>query len=465
MAGPKHTVSSTPGQTHISRGKPVDLREILATVWKPIRVAEDHFVFHVPSSSLIAVPQSVFNDLEQRGEVAAADIPELNAFEKTLPHQQDLPAPKVRFNGIALNVAEVCNLRCKYCYAGDGNYGADSLMTWEVAEKTLNFFVERVDRLHIVFFGGEPMLNFDLIKKVVEWCEGRPDKVFSYSMTTNATLLTAAGLAWLKAKGFSLSISWDGHGIHGDQRLTKERSANSEDLVARKLAQFESQILALKGAQLRGTVIENNIGRMEEAIVETLNQMPHAYMSSLATHSSDFAQALPGIHQAQDIVRRVVMRLLHARDYDKLKKFRTIWQFVSKIHRQEKRSMTCGAGINYFSVSTTGRFYLCHRFTEDESVLMGDVDSGFDQKRLDAVSHHRLAKHKPCNSCWMRETCAGGCFHENKVANNTEFFADPKFCLTQHLLMTLGVEVYVRLLKEAPQVLDRNKVNWRTENV
>ena len=458
-------ILSTSKATHISHGKPVDLSQILATTWKTFEFGSDHFIFHIQSSSLMSIPKLVYDKIQNEGESAAEDVPELVKFIESLPPEKPEPAPKLQCNGIALNVAEVCNLRCKYCYAGDGNYGVDSLMSWETAEKILKFFLAQTDRLHIVFFGGEPMLNYELIKQVVAWCEKQSGKRFTYSMTTNATLLTSDALKWLKEKNFSLSISWDGHGVHAKQRLTKDKIANSETQVFRKLAQLQNQILELKGVQLRGTVMEQNIPLMEEAIVQTLSTMPHAYMSAVATQSSEYHIALPGMHETQSIVRRVVMRLLDEKDYDKLKRFRTIWQSVSKIHRRERRTMTCGAGVNYFSVSTSGKFYLCHRFTEDESERMGSVEEGFYEKRLESIRHHRLTKHAPCNACWMRETCAGGCFHENKIANNTEFFADPKFCLTQHMMLSLGIEVYVRLLKEAPQVLDNTKINWRTENV
>lgn len=457
--------------THVSKGRAVDLSQIMAVEWKHFELHDEHFVFHIPTASLIAIPAKVGEAFKASGESIASAIPELKALSESSKVAPTTQPPR-EFLGIALNVAEVCNLRCTYCYAGDGNYGADTLMSWETAERVLNFFAAQTDRLHIVFFGGEPLLNFDLIKRVVEWCEQTTGKIYTFSMTTNGTLLNTERLQWLTSKRFSLNISWDGHGIHAQQRPVKgskgtngAMTADSEATVLRRLTQLQDQLLSLKGFQLRGTVQETNLSMMEEAIVRTLNELPHAYMIASATQATGFHEAETAIHEAHAIVQRVVRRLLDERKYDQLKRLRTIWQFVAKLHRQEKRTMTCGAGINYFSVSTTGNFYLCHRFTEDKTAHLGSIDTGFCSEKLAKIAEHRLAHHDPCKQCWMRETCAGGCFHDNKVANNTEFFADPKFCLNQHLLFTLAIEVYTELLRSAPEVLDRQPVNWRTETV
>jgi len=443
---------------------PEHLPELVAGEWKPFAVEGAHYLFHIPSSSLLEVPEDIHATVVK--DPAAADsLPELVAIRSSLPAPKPRIFPKTpKITAIALNVAETCNLRCVYCYAGDGNYGADTMMSKATGTAVIDFFAAQTERLHVVFFGGEPVLNFDLIREIVAWCQTKTGVTFSFSMTTNGTLLSREHMEFLKRHRFSLTISYDGHGVHAAQRLNKDRVSNSEELVERKLRSIEDQIRELDGFQLRGTILERNAALLEDAITSTLNDLPHAFMATLATQSSRYSVAKAAIDSAQAVTARVVERYLAAREYDKIRRLKSLWGQVSRIHRADRGSMTCGAGINYLSVSTKGEFYLCHRFTEDPREKVGSLAKGLDLERLDRYRQHRVTEHDPCKSCWMREMCAGGCFHDNRMTNGTSFRPDPKFCHTQDLLMQLAVRVYVRLRKEAPHILDGKPVNWRTEN-
>jgi uncharacterized protein len=439
------------------------LPELVADEWKTFLVDGDFLLFHIPSSSLLSVPEDLWRAVNSGAKLPPAFESELEAVKASLP------APRARvfspkITAIALNVAETCNLRCVYCYAGDGNYGADTMMSHATGRELIDFFAAQTDRLHVVFFGGEPVLNFELIKDLVAWSRNKTGTVFSWSMTTNGTLLSAQHMAFLKENRFSLTISWDGHGVHAKQRLNKDRVSNSEEAVARKLKALEKDLLELESFQLRGTVLEKNAALLEEAITSTLNDLPHAFMVTLATQSSKYDIAKPAIDKAMVVTEQVVERWMAAGDYDRLRRLKSLWGQVSRIHRADRGTMTCGAGVNYLSVSTTGGFYLCHRFTEDPREKVGDLKSGLDRAKLATYAQHRTTQHDPCRSCWMREVCAGGCFHDNRMTHGTAFRPDPKFCHTQDLLMHLAIKVYARLRAKAPHVLDNKPVHWRTEN-
>jgi uncharacterized protein len=428
------------------------LPETEANEWMPLFVENDYYVFHVPSSSLVRTTKEVWAhlkglnfkpEIDQQLELLRESLP------KSIERKQDVPSIKV----IALNVAQSCNLRCKYCFAGEGDYGQSSLMSQEMGLKAVDFFAAQTDSLRILFFGGEPLLNFHLIKEVVEYCKTLQHCSIEFAITTNATLLTAEKLAFMNENNFKITISYDGHGLQAAQRLNKDKVSNSEALVERKLKTLEEQLLKVKDLVLRGTVMPSNLHLMEDAVATTLSSLPHAFGLTIATTRGNFERASALIEEGALILEKVVDRILANQEFEKLKRLVFLWNQIVSIRDRSRGQRTCGAGVSYISVATDGSFYLCHRFTEDKRGKVGDLEQGLDTSKLSEYGRHRLAQHDPCRRCWMREICAGGCFHENLTGNGTPFVANPTFCKNQHKLRLLAVKVYARLLKEAPQIL------------
>lgn len=430
------------------------LPETEAQEWMPLFVDQSYYVFHVPSSSLVRTTRSVFDHL--KGKRVDPNVEsDLEVLRRQLPPSEVRSMPDPEIKVVALNVAQSCNLRCKYCFAGEGDYGQSSLMSRDVSFRTVNFFASQTESLRIVFFGGEPLLNFHLIKEVVDYCKTIKSCSFSYAITTNATLLTAEKLAFMKEHQFKITISYDGHGLQAAQRLNKDKVSNSEALVERKLKLLETQLLEINDLILRGTVMPSNLHLIEEAVATTLTTLPHAFGLTIATARGQFERASQLIDEGALILEKVVDRILETKDYAKLKKLVFLWDQVISIRDRKRGQKTCDAGVSYVSVSTEGSFYLCHRFTEDQRGKVGSLDEGLNLERHAEYARHRLAEHEPCRRCWMREICAGGCFHENLTGNGTQFVANPTFCKNQHKMRLLAVKVFARLLRDAPEVLER----------
>jgi uncharacterized protein len=428
------------------------LPETEANEWMPLFIDQTYYVFHVPSSSLVRTTKDVWEHLKGRN-VQPVIEQQLELLRQNLPApiERKIEAPSIKV--IALNVAQSCNLRCKYCFAGEGDYGQSSMMSKEMSQKAVDFFAAQTDSLRILFFGGEPLLNFHLIKEVVEYSKTIKHCTFQFAITTNATLLSPEKLAYMNEHQFKITVSYDGHGLQAAQRLNKDKVSNSEALVERKLKLLQEQLLEVKDLILRGTVMPNNLHLMEEAVAMTLSSLPHAFGLTIATARGNFEHASTLIEEGATVLERVVDRILETKDFGKLRRLVFLWDQIVSIRDRKRGQKTCGAGISYVSVATDGSLYLCHRFTEDKRGKVGDLDHGLDNTKLADYGRHRLAQHDPCRRCWMREICAGGCFHENLSGNNTQFIANPTFCKNQHKLRLLAVKVYARLLREAPHVL------------
>ena len=427
----------------------LDLR--YAPEWKAFSFETGHFLLHVPSSHVLDVPSALAALV--RGEtsdlVAAAELTRLSAV---------LPRPPVRtivpdIRAISLNMAQGCNLRCTYCFAGEGDYGSKGLMSFATATAAIKLLAAGKPNFHVVFFGGEPMLNFAVIEQVVAWCETEQPSV-TFSMTTNGTLLTADKVEWLRRKNFALNLSYDGKGVHAKQRLNKNKVSNSEALVERKIAAFGDQLSALREFRLRATVTKEALPILEASLVETLTTKNYKlFVAHHATSERGVEFSSDDIDFLGQVFKRVIDRFLASSDYACLLKLENIQQAVRQIHRGKTGGMTCGAGINYLTVSVGGSFYLCHRFNEDEGERLGGIDGGLDEEKLAEVATFRSAKQAPCNTCWMREWCAGGCMHEHKSSQGDKFAIDPRFCQLQNLELEQAMRVYTVLLEKAPHLL------------
>lgn len=436
----------------------------------PFIFSHGTYCLHVPTSSVVAVPASLGQALvsdksqsswtpEQRQLLAG-----LKAAVPATPAKPESVKPDI--NTIAMNVAQSCNLRCTYCFAGDGDYGKLSMMDETTARRTIQFFASGKPRLHVIFFGGEPLLNFSLIEQVVEFSKTFADTKFTWSITTNGTLLSSRHLEFFHQNGVIVNISWDGKGVQSSQRPMGpsksqpqgevDTKGTSEQILMRKLERFQTELSALKAVQLRSTAMKNNLDNFEEGMIHTLTAWNYKFlMGYQATSDKKFAFGPEDVKRLGGIYERVVDRFASAGEFDRILRLEPMRSHLVKIKRAKKHQIFCLAGIHYLSVSSTGKFYLCHRFTEDSEECVGDLDSGINHSRLERYSTHRLVQHEPCNSCWMREWCGGGCFHENKAAGGTPFRPDPMFCLLQDLEIRIAMRVYTLLVsRNASQLKD-----------
>jgi uncharacterized protein len=427
-------------------------------VWRSFTFETGHFLLHVPTSHVLEVPEILALQVRGLANDAEAEA-RLAELERELPQPPPRKPVVADIRAISLNMAQGCNLRCTYCFAGEGDYGVKGMMTPELAIDAVRTLSAGKDRFHVVFFGGEPMLNYAAIKATVDWCEaeaaaGRTR--YTYAMTTNATLLNEEKLAWLKERRFALTISYDGQGLHAKQRLNKDKISNSQALVERKLANFHDQLAAMRGMTLRTTVTKGNLDLVEEAIVATLtSQNFRLAVSHHATALQRLAFTLADIERLGAIYRSVIDRLLAAGDHERLLKLDNVTKYVQTIKHGRTGQIACGAGVSYLTVSVEGDFYLCHRFNEDAEESYGSVAKGLDHAKLAEIGRFRGAGADPCKTCWMREWCAGGCFHESKAATGDKFGIDPLYCKLQDLEIEQALRVYTILRERAPHLLER----------
>ncbi len=420
-------------------------------VWKLFEFTHGSFLLHLQTAYIFSIDSATAHSLRTSLE----DEQFLQNLSQGLPVAPQRRLEEIDITNIALNVEQSCNLRCVYCYAGDGDYGRDSTMSFAKATAIIESLAQNKPHFHIHFFGGEPLLNFALIRDLVLWCEQREATKFRFSLTTNGMLLRDQIAEFLKMHRVSVTISYDGKGVQEQQRKSKDGAAHSSDYVRTKILKYQDDLSQLPNFKVRSTFAREQIEKFASAMADSLRSFD-GQLSFAPAFSDKFGNSY-SLAETELLAKQLVALvegLLTDDDFDAVVKISSIRSFVRSLHKGRLNLNACSAGINYISVSTAGKYYLCHRFTEDSNAEVGDFKKGVDLTRLERIRHHRLGLQEPCNSCWMKNWCGGGCFHDNKVANNDELVIDRRFCLLQDTEINLAMKVYTVLLAKRPELLE-----------
>ena len=339
----------------------------------------------------------------------------------------DFKKRKTVVKALCLHIAHDCNLACKYCFAEEGEYhGGRALMSYEVGKKALDFLIansgNRVN-LEVDFFGGEPLMNFDVVKDLV--ADGRSkekefNKKFRFTLTTNGMLLTDEVMEFANKEMANVVLSIDGRKeVHDFMRPTRN-GKGSYDLIIdkfKKMAEMRNQT----NYYVRGTFTHYNLDFSKDVL--HLADMGFKQISAepvVAPDDMDYAireEDLPKLFEEYDaLAREMVKREKEGNGFN-------FFHFMIDMTGGPclyKRLSGCGSGTEYLAVTPWGDLYPCHQFVGMEQFKLGNVDTGIE--KTDIVDEFKLcnvyAKDK-CKDCFARFYCSGGCaansynFHGN----------------------------------------------------
>src|SRR5262245_53256123 len=302
------------------------------------------------------------------------------------PDAAPVPA-SVPVRTISLAVSAKCNLGCTYCYAEQGSFGGTaSSMSLDVAKAAIDGLLAEArpgEAVRLVFLGGEPLANRDVLYQATRYADSAAASVgvrVSFSLTTNATLLTADDAAFLDRHGFAVTISMDGVGAAHDRlRPTRGGGATYQRVVECANLLLSRQPRRCHVAA-RVSVTPSNL-----ALRETL-----AAFAAMGFDSVQFAPVLSAPTtrgemsgaQLQTMLDEMIAcgALFEQRLADgEILPFANLIGTLQRIHQGVRDEYPCGAGGSYVGMSAEGRFYACHRFVGDERAGLGDVTSGIDE--------------------------------------------------------------------------------------
>ena len=318
---------------------------------------------------------------------------------------------------LCLHIAHDCNLACKYCFAEEGEYhGRRALMSFEVGKKALDFLVansgNRVN-LEVDFFGGEPLMNWDVVKQLVAYgrsLEKPNNKKFRFTLTTNGVLLNDEVMEFVNKEMSNVVLSLDGRKEVNDRMRPFRTGKGSYDLIVpkfQKLAESRNQT----NYYIRGTFTRNNLDFSED--VKHFADLGFKQMSIepvVGPEEDTYSireQDLPQIMEEYD-----KLALEYIDRYKKGNGF-NFFHFMIDLTQGPcvyKRLSGCGSGTEYLAVTPWGDFYPCHQFVGNEDFLMGNVDEGIIKPEIvKEFGNCNVYSKEKCKNCFAKFYCSGGC--------------------------------------------------------
>lgn len=318
---------------------------------------------------------------------------------------------------ICLHVAHDCNLACKYCFAGKGEYdGPKGLMSFETGKRALDFLIEQSGtrrNLEVDFFGGEPLLNWEVCKKLVAYGreqEKKHNKNFRFTLTTNGLLINDDVIDFCNKEMANVVLSLDGRKITNDTMRVSANGTGSYDLIIdkfKKLANARNQ----KDYYMRGTYTHNNLDFASDIIhMADLGFKELSIEPVVSDPSEPYAlknEDLPVLKEQYQILADEMLRR-----YRKGDGF-TFYHYMIDLDAGPcivKRVSGCGVGTEYLAVTPSGELYPCHQFVGDEKFLLGDIWKGITNKEvIEQFEGCNVYSHKECKDCFAKLYCSGGC--------------------------------------------------------
>lgn len=348
-------------------------------------------------------------ELERQGKLFSED--------KFRPDVDKLAKRSTVVKALCLHVAHTCNLDCEYCFASQGKYhGERALMSFEVGKRALDFLVENSgDRhnLEVDFFGGEPLMNWQVVKDLVAYArsiEQQHDKCFRFTLTTNGMLVDDDVIEFSNREMDNVVMSLDGRKEINDHFRKTAGGVGSFDIIVPKFVRF-AKARGEKDYYIRGTFTHNNPDFMKD--IEVMLDLGFDRLSmEPVVCPPDSPYALT----EED--KKIVCRQYELLAEKMIERRRAGTPFVFYHYMLDlehgpciyKRLSGCGSGTEYMAVTPTGELYPCHQFVGDKDYLMGDVFNGVTNTAVrDKFKRCNVYSKPECADCWARLYCSGGC--------------------------------------------------------
>lgn len=394
-----------------------------------------HYLFDTGSGALHECDENTARHIsgesvEWTDEELKATLAEIEGLKKAgLLYQEEVavaPAKSKEVKALCLHICHDCNLRCKYCFADEGAYhAAREMMSLETAKRAIDFLIANSGArkvLEVDFFGGEPLMNLDVIKATVAYAKeeaAKRNKRFLFTTTTNGLLLDDDAIEFLNAEMENVVLSLDGRKeVHDAVRKTVN-GKGSFDVVIEKIKKFV-RIRGNKNYYVRGTFTAKNLDFSKDVLFLADQGFRSLSVEPVVTDIPDLQikeEHLPVIEREYEaLCDEYVRREQEGRGF-------SFFHFHIDLEGGpclQKRVSACGAGNEYFSVVPNGDIYPCHQFAGDAKWKMGSVyEEGLNSEIRSLFANSCLFTREKCGDCFAKFICSGGC-----NANNYHYNGD-----------------------------------------
>lgn len=318
---------------------------------------------------------------------------------------------------LCLHVAHTCNLNCEYCFASQGKYNGDrALMSFEVGKRALDFLVENSGKrvnLEVDFFGGEPLMNWDVVKDLVSYArsiEEEKHKKFRFTLTTNGVLVDDEVIEFANREMHNVVMSIDGRPEVHDRFRVDYAGHGSYDKIVPKFLKF-AKARGERDYYVRGTYTHHNIDFTKDILHLADLGFTQLSMEPVVCAPDDpcalTEDDMPVLFEQYEILAKEMLK--RERDGKPI----TFYHYMIDLTHGPciyKRISGCGSGTEYLAVTPWGDLYPCHQFVGDEKYLMGNVWDGVTNTEMrDEFKLCNVYARPECTDCWAKLYCSGGC--------------------------------------------------------
>ncbi len=385
-------------------------------------------------------------DLQEKGLLKSGREKAIPRFERADP----------ALSNLMMNLSEECNLSCRYCLASHGSYGRDGgRMSDKVARDSIDFLIrESTDRnLTISFFGGEPLLNFGVIKAIIECSREKEEisgKKIIHHLTTNGTLFDEDIISFLKENRCKVTVSLDGRRENHDRMRVFPDGRGSFDRICRWLPQLLDGYN--ENVQFESTLDSRTSDFAETARFLQEFGADHIYIHHARGFVEEFRLDDASLSLMKSAYSQFACYILEDAVINGATINSAFSRFISTIASGNRARRYCAAGTSLLSVSKEGKVYPCPGFVGQEDYALGDIRQGIDPDRM-ARLQERLVdvdNIRACRSCWARYLCAGGCIAESAAINGSVWEPDSHSCDLNRHIAELSIWIYAELSRQRP---------------
>lgn len=383
----------------------------------------DHYETKDPSEIVRLLSQYPAEEVRSViDEIAELEREGLLFSEDIFPASQTFKNRNPIVKAMCLHMAHDCNLGCKYCFAGQGEFnGPKGLMSFEVGKVAIDYLIANSKNrrnLEIDFFGGEPLMNFDVVKQLVKYGNeeaAKHGKIFRFTITTNGILLDDEKIEYINEHMHNVVLSLDGRREINDAMRPTISGKGSYDIIVPKFQKLV-QGRGDKYYYIRGTFTCNNMdfGRDVKHYRDLGFELTS--MEPVVDHEqNEYALRSEDIARVNEEYENFAKEYLEIRRHDPRFKFFHYMIDLSGGPCAIKRISGCGAGIEYLAITPDGDIFPCHQFVGKEEFKLGnlfDEKIEFPKQIVDDFMATDVTTKEDCKSCWAKFYCSGGC-HAN----------------------------------------------------
>ncbi|XOQ44436.1 MAG: Radical SAM core domain-containing protein [Clostridium sp.] len=420
LNGYKIVLDTNSGAVHLFDDAPFDILDYLQDEKIPDQPPEDmmNALKTRYSEETLREAYEEIRELYQKGQLFSPD-----GYEKFASMLKGAP-----IKSMCLNIAHDCNLRCKYCFAAQGDFGGQRmLMPFDVAKSAIDFLVEKSagrHNLEVDFFGGEPLMNFDVVKRTVEYArsiEKQHNKNFRFTITTNGLLLSDDKIDFINREMSNCILSFDGRKSVHDRLRIRVDGSGCYDTILPKFQKLVEKRSKDKDYYVRGTFTKYNLDFTKD--VEHLLNLGFNEISMepvVSEEKLDYSvkeDDLPRIFEEYETLANLII------ERSKAGKGFDFYHFMIDLNQGPcaiRRLRGCSCGNEYIAVTPSGDIYPCHQFVGQEQWKMGNVlDGSLNETMKESFAQANVYSKPECKNCWAKFYCSGGC-----NANNWQYEGD-----------------------------------------